>query len=223
MKKDLLRGIFRYPVPCYKCLDGPGHLLSHLLGREFFAVSQKITLFGKIQLEGRAMLVTCIIMSALSEDGTFSLASYFPGVDRYILRTLEEDIRETISSQFLLLIMIWNNLERGFRWRLLNNLAAIVVGIHRALRLSHDPKATFILGPLSLELLRLESDLSTQGFWPFSERELVRGEARIASQLLLTNLAVRSIFGRLNSHRISCAQATGDVPPALGWLPPYDG
>jgi hypothetical protein len=223
MRKDLLRGIFRYPVPCYKCLDGPSHLVSHLLDGKYSQVTQKITLFGKIQLEGRGMRVICIIMSTLSEDETFSLASYFPGVDRYILRTLEEDIHETISSQLLLLVMIWNGLEGGFEWGLLEDLAAIVGGIRRALRLTHDPKATFILAPLSLELLRLESNLSRQASWLFAERELVRGEARITSQLLLTNLAARLIFGRLNSHRISCAQATGDVQPALGWLPPYDG
>jgi hypothetical protein len=223
MKKDLLRGIFRYPVPCYKCLDGPGHLLSHLLGREYFAVTQKITLFGKIKLEGRPMQVTYIIMSTLSEDETFSLASYFPGVNKYIIRTLNEDIYETISSQFLLLVMIWNSLEGVFKLILLNNLAAITVGIRQALRLPHDSKATFILGPLSLELLRLENDLSRRQYWSFTERELVRREARITSQLLLTNLAARLIFGRLNSHRISCAQATGEVQPALGWLPPYDG
>jgi hypothetical protein len=168
------------------------------------------------------MLLTWIILGTLSEDEMCSLAGYFPEVDEYILRTLEEEIHNIINSQFLLLVMIWNTLEEA-RPSLPVNIGAIVGGIRKALRLPHDPKATFILGPLSLKLLRLESDLYTQGYRPFAGRELVRGEARITSQLLLANLAVRSIFGRLNSHRISCAQAVGGVQPALGWLPPYDG
>jgi hypothetical protein len=222
MEKDLLRRMFKYPVSCYKCLDGAGHLVSHLLNGHMFKVTQSITLFGKIPLKGRHMSVTCIILSSLSEDEMFSLAGYFPGVDRYILQTLEEDIHEIIRSQLLLLIMIRNTLEE-IETSPLEGLAAIVVGIRHALRLPHDSKATFIFRPLSLGLLRFESDLSRQRGWSFAQRELVRGEARISSQLLLTNLAARSIFGRLNSRRISCAQATGDIPPALGWLPPYDG
>jgi hypothetical protein len=221
MEKDLLRRIFKYPVSCSKCLDGPGHLLSHLLGRNLREVTQKITLFGKIQLEGRYMLVTCIIMSTLDEDETFSLAGFSPEVDEYIVRTLEEEIHEVMSSQFLLLVMIWNTLADG-KWWSLGDLGGIVVGLRKALRLPYDPKATLVLGPLSLNLLHRGNDFLVKEYGTFAERELIKREITITSHLLLTNLAVRSIFGRLNSQQISCAQAVGDVPPALGWLPPYD-
>ena len=219
MKEDYLQRIFRYPVLCYGCLDGPGHLISHLLLEHYFAVTQKVTLFGKLPLEGRYMQVTCIIMSTPDADET--LAGYFPEVDEYILRALEVEIHEIISSQFLLFVLIWNTLEQARSMAPLN-LGAIVVGIRKALQLPDDPKATLILGPLSVRLLRIRNYLSTGGYRTFAERELVKREATMTSQLLLSNLAIRSIFGRLNSHRISCAQAVGDVPPALGWLPPHD-
>jgi hypothetical protein len=220
MKKDLLRGMFRYPISCYECLDGPGHLAFHLLSGGFI-VTQKITLFGKIPLEGRYMRVTCIILSSLDEDETFSLASYTPTIDEYFLRTLEEDIHEVTSSQFLLVVMIWNTLADNGWWSV-RDLGGIVLGVRKALRLPYDPKATLVLGPLSLILLRRTNELLVKEYGTLAERELFKRETTITSHLLLTNLAVRSIFGRLNSHQISCAQAVGDVPPALGWLPPYE-
>lgn len=219
MKEDYLQRIFEYPVPCYGCLDGPGHLISHLLTEHYFMVTQKVTLFGKLPLEGQYMQVTCIIMSTPDADET--LAGYFPKVDEYILRELKVEIHEIISSQFLLFVMIWNTLEQAESTVALN-LGAIVVGIRKALQLPDDPKVTPVLRPLSLELLRIGNGLSTRRYQRFTERELVKREVTMTSQLLLTNLAVRSIFGRFNSHRISCAQAVGDIPPALGWLPPYD-
>jgi hypothetical protein len=220
MKKDLLRRIFKYPVPCYECLDGPGHLVSHLLSGYQVRVTQRVTLFGKMLLEGRQMPVTCVIMSTLPEDETFSLAHYFLNADEYILRTLEEEIRKIIGCQFPLLLMVWNTLKQA-EWSPVL-LGAIVVGISKALRLPYDPRATHILGPLSLMLLRVRNNVAARGYGSFAERELVEGEAIITSQFLLTNLAARSIFGQLNSRRIFCAQAVGNVQPALGWLPPHD-
>jgi hypothetical protein len=220
INKDRLRRIFKYPAPCFECLDGPGHLVSHLLSGPYFEVTQRITLLGKIQLKGQTLQVPCIIMSTLCEDKAFSLARYFPEANEYIIRTLEEEIHEIISSQFLLLVMIWNTLEQ-FRYSFPREIGAMVVGIRKALRLPYDPKATLILGPLSLKLQRIGNDLRVEGY-RFAERGLVEGEVTITSQLLRTNLAIRSIFGRLNSHRISCAQAVGEVQPALGWLPPYN-
>jgi hypothetical protein len=213
INKDHLRRIFKYPVPCLECLDAPGHLVSHLLSGPYFEVTQRITILGKIQLKGQTLQVPCIIMSTLSENRAFSLAHYFPEANEYIIRTLEEEIHEITSSQFLLLVMIWNTLEQ-FRYHLPREVGAIVVGICKALRLPYDPKATLILGPLSLKLQRIGNGLSAAGYG--------LAEVTITSHLLLTNLAIRSIFGRLNSHRISCAQAVGEVQPALGWLPLYD-
>jgi hypothetical protein len=218
INKDHLRRIFKYPVPCLECLDAPCHLVSHLLSGPYFEVTQRITVLGKIQLKGQTLQVPCIIMSTLSENMAFSLAHYFPDANEYIIRTLEEEIHEITSSQFLLLVMIWNtSLDFGHRiWE----VGAMVVGIRKALRLPYDPKATLILGPLSLKLQRVR-DLVAKEF-PSIERDIVRREVTITTQLLLTNLALRLIFGRLNSHQISCAQAVGEVQPALGWLPPYD-
>jgi hypothetical protein len=221
MQKGHLQRMFRYPVPCYECFDGPGHLISHLLSGHQLHVTQDVTLFGKIPLKGRYMRVLFIMLSTLSGDETFTLAGYFPKVDEYILQTLEEDIHEIARSQYLLFVMIWNTLANTAWWSP-KEIGGIVVGVRKALRLPYDSKATFILGPLSMKLLRIGKDLARGAYGGLAERELVKREITITSQLLLANLASRSIFGRLNSHQISCAQAVGDAPPALGWLPPYD-
>jgi hypothetical protein len=89
-KQDYLQHVFTYQVPCYECLDGLGHLISHLLSGHIFRVTHDILLFGEISLKGRYMQVTSIIMGTLDEDETFSLAGCLHGVDEYILRILED-------------------------------------------------------------------------------------------------------------------------------------
>jgi hypothetical protein len=222
LKKDLLQRMFRYPVPCPECFDGPGHLVSHLLNGHSFFVTQKVALFGKMQLEWRYMPATCIIMSTLDEDETFSLAGYLPDADGYILRTLEEEIHEIISSQFLILAMLWNTLGNVYV-AFPGRLAAIIVGIRKALQLPYDSRSTIILAPLSLKMLRLRDELLAVGHGAFAEREVIKEEATVTINLMLTSLATRSIFGGQNGRRIFCARATGGGPAAVGWLAPCDG
>jgi hypothetical protein len=222
MKQDLLQRMFKYPVPCYKCLDGPGHLVSHLLRDYGFYVTQKVTLFNKIPLEGRYLQVTYIIMSTLDEDETFSLAGYFPNVEEYILRILEEDIKEVVCSQFPLLVMAWNNLTE-LLWMSPEEFAAIIVCIRKALQRPYDSRSTIILPALSPKLLHLRDDLLAKGYGAFAEREIIKKEATVTINLMFTNLATRSIFGGQNGRRIFCARAVGDGPAASGWLAPYDG
>lgn len=161
-------------------------------------------------------------MSTPSEDETFSLADYFPEADKYILRTLEEEIREIISSQFLLLVMVWNTLE-GITFVYPEDAAAIIVGIRKALRRPYDSRSAIILTPLSVKLLHLRDDISAKGYGAFAEREVIKEEATITSNFMLTILAARSIFGGQNGRRIFCARAVGDGQAAAGWLTPYDG
>jgi hypothetical protein len=212
--------MFKYPVACVVCLDGPGHLVSHLLGIQCFEVAQKITLFGKMALDGRYMGVTSIIMTTLDEDETFSLARYFPQVDGYILRILEEEIHEITSYQFLLLVMIWNTLGSAI---LLGEMAAIIVGIRKALQRPYDSRSTVILAPLSSKMLHLTEASCARGYGTFAEREVIKEEAIVTRNIMLTHLAVRSIFGQHNSKHIACARAAGDGQAAVGWLAPYDG
>ena len=132
MRKDHLQRMFKHPVPCYGCLDGPGHLIAHLLSGHVFEVTQRMTLYGKMSLKGLYMPVTCIIMGALSGDESFSLAVYFPKVDEYILEKLEEEIHKITGSQFLLLIMTWNTLE-SVPVVYPVHVASIILGIRNAL------------------------------------------------------------------------------------------
>jgi hypothetical protein len=214
--------MFEYPVPCYGCLDGPGHLVSHLMGRKYTEVTQKITLLGKVPLEGRYMQFDCIILSTLDEDETFSLSHYFPKLDEYILRTLEENIHEITRSQFLLLVAIWNIFKGPMR-KEPAYAAAIIVGIRKALQRPHDPRSTVILAPLSVNILNFTGIVCASGVGTFAEREVIKKEATVTSNLMLSSLAARSIFGRQNGQRIFCARAVGDSQAAVGWLTPYTG
>jgi hypothetical protein len=223
MTKDYLQRMFKYPVPCYGCLDGPAHLVSHLLSfANFIEVNQEVTLFDKIPLQGRFMPVILAIISTLFDDEALSLANYLPGAEEYILRTLEGDIRKILSSQFHLLVMLWNTLEQ-LALTFPENIGAILVGIRRALQLPYDSRSTAILSPLSLKIARLRDISSATVRTTIAERDVIKDEANATRWLVLTTLAVRSIFGRYNWHRIACARAVGDDQPALGWLKPYEG
>jgi hypothetical protein len=223
MKQDLLQRIFKYPVPCTRCLDGPGHLVSHLMSLAGYVwVDQEVTLFGKIPLDGRNMPVILAIIGTRSDGEALSLANYFSGAEERILRTLEGDIRQVINSQFHLLVMLWNTLEQ-LTLSYPENIGAILIGIRKALQLPYDSISTAILAPLSLKIAGLRDIISASGNGTFAEREVIKEEANATIRLVLTTLAIRSIFGRCNGQRIACARAVGDSQPALGWLKPYEG
>jgi hypothetical protein len=223
IKKDLLQRIFKYPVPCYECLDGPGHLASHLLSlAEYVEVDREVTLFGKIPLKGRQMPVIPAIIGTLSDGEALALASYFPEAEEHILRILEGDIGRILSSQFDLLVMLWNTLEQQ-TLEFPEDIGAILIGIQTALQLPYDSRSTAILAPLSLKTAHLR-DVSSAGVRrTIAERDVIKDEANATARLVLTTLAVRSIFGRCNRRRIACARAVGDDQPAVGWLKPYEG
>jgi hypothetical protein len=168
------------------------------------------------------MPVILAIIGTLSDDEAISLANYLPEAEEWILRTLEVDIREILSSQFYLLIMLWNTLEQ-LTLSYPEDTGAILVGIRMALQLPFDCRSTTILAPLSLKIARLSDVSSATGDGTFAEREVIKDEANATRWLVLTTLAVRSIFGRYNWHRIACARAVGDGQPAVGWLQPYEG
>jgi hypothetical protein len=223
MKQDLLQRIFTYPVPCYGCLDGPGHLASHLLSLAgYVEVDREVTLFGKIPLKGRGMPVILAIIGTLPDGEALSLASYFPEAEEHILRILEGDIGKILSSQFDLLVMLWNTVEQKML-EFPEVIGAILVGIRKALQLPYNSRSTSILAPLSLKIARLREVSSAEVRRTIAEREAINDEANATIQLLLTALAVRSIFGQCNRRRIACARAVWDSQPAVDWLKPYEG
>jgi hypothetical protein len=223
MKKDLVQRIFKYPVPCYGCLDGPGHLVSHLLNlADYVLVDQEVTLFGKIPLKGRLMPVILAIIGTLSDGEALSLANYFLDAEERILWTLEGDIKEILGSQLHLLALLWNTLERE-TLEYPDDIGAILIGIRRALQLPYNSISTAVLAPLSLKIAGLRDIISASGNGTFAEREVIKQEANATIRLMLTTLAIRSIFGQCNGQRIACARAVGDDQPAAGWLKPYEG
>jgi hypothetical protein len=223
MEKDLLQRIFRYPVPCHGCFDGPDHLVSHLLNqRDPVVVTQDLTLLGEIPLIGRHLAITLSVIGTLSSGEIPSLAIFLPEVDRYIVRGLEDHMNEILRSQFHPPTMVWNTIEMVWL-KVPESVAAVLVGLQKALQLPPDGHSTVLLAPLSLVIRELSDHMLAARYRSLAEREFVAEQASITSRLLLTNLAVRSIFGRYNCNRVSCARAMGDVQPAAGWLPLYKG
>jgi hypothetical protein len=222
VKKDYLQSIFKYPVPCYGCLDGPGHLAGHLLClANDVSVDREGMLFSKISLKWRYMnLILAIILP--SDHETVSLANYFPEAEERVLRTLERDTREILSSQFHLMVLIWNTSEQ-LTLEDPVDIGAILIGVQKALQLPYDSRSTAILVPLSLKIARLIDVSSAGGRGTFAERDVVKEEANTTRRLVLTTLAVRLIFGQYNGRLIACARTVGDDQPAVSWLKPYEG
>jgi hypothetical protein len=221
--KSHLQLIFRYPITCAACWDGPGHLVFHLFSVLWWRnYPKELTLFAAVPLEGRPMQVNCIIFCLLYSDEPLPLAGYFDRPDQQCVALLKEMIDKIKSSQLHLLAWILN-VSRSFEDRRVysEDLAALLVGAQVAMKRPPEPTSAFILAPLSQTILRLRDKMLLLRARTYIEREAVSDQAARTSQLLLNNLATQLIFGRCNSQSISCARAMADICPASGWLPPW--
>jgi hypothetical protein len=168
------------------------------------------------------MPVIPAIIATLSDDEALFLANYFPEAEEHVLQILGGDIRGILSSQFDLLVMLWNTLEQlTLEWP--EHIGGIIISMRKALELPYDSRSTAILAPLSLKIAHLIDVSSAGGLGTFAEREAINDEANATVRLVLTTLAVRSVFGQCNMRRIACARAVVDSQPAAGWLKPYEG
>jgi hypothetical protein len=220
--KSHLQHIFRYPITCAACWDGPGHLLFHLFSvLSWRGYPKELTLFATVPLNGRVMEVNCIIFCLLHSDEALPLAEYFDRPDQQCVVLLNEMIDNIRSSRLHLLT--WTlNVSRSFPGNVFSeDLAALLVGAQMAMEQPPEPASAFILVPLSQHLLQLRDRMLSYWRRTLVEREAVAEQATRTSQLLLSSLATQLIFGRSNGQSISCARAVVDICPAFGWLPPY--
>jgi hypothetical protein len=155
-------------------------------------------------------------------DEPISLAEYFDAHDDQCVALLKGMIDDIKTSRLHLLVWTWN-VSRAFEDRSVysEDLAALLIGVQVAMQRPPEPACVFVLASLSQIILRLRDKMLFSAARTLVEREAVADEANRTSQLLLSSLAALLIFGRRNSQSISCAQATTNVCPALGWLPPY--
>jgi hypothetical protein len=165
------------------------------------------------------MLVIPAIIATLSDNEAL-LANSFPEAEEHILQILGGDIGKILSSQFDLLVMLWNTLEQ-LMLVYPEDIGAILIGIQKALQLPYDSRSTAILAPLSRKIVRLVSFAVVHR--TIAERDVIKDEANATVQLVLNTLVVRLIFGRCNRRRIACARAVRDGQSAVGWLEPYEG
>lgn len=217
-----LEHIFHYPVACYGCIDGPGHLLFHILdvGRPTAYLPMEHTVITSAYGTRNASLLLLLTTWANTTPGFLRDIDIFERTDENSLNSLEGMMISLKASQYQVLSMIWNSLGHCSTGHLLE-IELVIFAVRKALELRHEPESTSIFAPLASQILDLSEMSAAQGKLTYSKRELVQEEASKISRLLLTNLASHSIFGRGNGRSLSCAKATGVDQPALQWRRPY--
>ena len=84
-------------------------------------------------------------------------------------------------------LSVWNAMEMLEPDWCPEDIAAIVVGLLKALELPSDWRSTIILAPLSLKIRQVSDAMLAVGYRSLAEREFVAEQASITSQLLLAN------------------------------------
>ncbi|KIM20823.1 hypothetical protein M408DRAFT_122873 [Serendipita vermifera MAFF 305830] len=208
-----LQRLFQYPVNCTGCLDGPGHLLFHIL--------KVVTPRGFVP-KNPALVPTSptrshsLLLADSLNVNVFESVNTKPHL-------LDLSPRSLKLSQHQLLTMAWNMsspLQRKPANQL-SELEQIILVIYDAIQCRHEPESVLLLAPLASRLLELRELSLAQGKGSFARRESASTSAIEISKILLTNLGSQFVFGLGNSRMVSCARATGDIRPALGWQPPY--
>jgi Family of unknown function (DUF6535) len=218
-----LQHLFRYPIRCASCLDGPGHLLFHLLeGADSRRLGQELIPFIEAPSDGRMMEVALILLCMWCADADLPLPLNYVFGAGPCLRQLERMVDAAKSSEYNLLMFIWNVLTSFEDKKVFTeDLAAILAGVHKMLQLPPQPESIRILGQLPLCISNLLGRVQGEEHRSLLERRRVSEVADITIKLLRNNMAIRPISGWRNNLMLSCARATNNVQPATRWLAPY--
>ena len=225
-----LKRVFQYPVRCAGCIDGLGHLLFHLLHEadsRKLDLNLSLTSFMDPPIEKRMMRIALIIFCMIYEDLPIPFQYFFGGACQKELEDMLECIR---YSEYHLLTLLWNvstAFERNDSMKLekvyTEDLAAILAGIHAALRLLPEPRSITILVPLSSCILRIRDSILVLEERDNTERQKV-AEATINTYYLIREHVVnRPILGRRNNDILFCARGRDCLRPATTRLAPYEG
>jgi Family of unknown function (DUF6535) len=220
-----LQRLFQYPINCGRCLDGPGHLLFHLLdAAEPRKLGWELIPFIDAPLNGRTMEVAPIVFCWWYADADLPLPLKGLLGDGPCLGELEKMFNSIKSSEHQLLTFIWNvstSFEDEDKYVFTEDLAAVLAGVRRALQLPPQPESINVLGALSLSISNLLERVQAEEYRASDERRMVSEAADITVNLLRSHVVHRAILGGRNNYILSCARATNSVQPAAGWLAPY--
>jgi len=181
-----LQRLFQYPIHCNRCLDGPGHLLFHLLDvAEPRKLGRELIPFIEAPVDGRIMEVALIVFCMWYADLLLPL-DYLLG-NGPNLRQLEGMLDSVKSSEYQLLTFVWNvstSFEAANKNVFTEDLAAILAGVRRALQLPPQPESINILDPLSHSISNLLGRVQVEEHRSLDERRRVSEAADTTIKLL---------------------------------------
>jgi hypothetical protein len=171
---------------CNRCLDGPGHLLFHLLNAvQSSRLGRELIPFIQAPSDGRIMEVAPIVFCLWYADADLPLPLKRLLGDGPCLRELEGMFDSIKSSEYQLLAFIWN-VSTSFEGKKVftEDLAAILAGVRRALQLPPQPESINLLGPLSLSISNLLGRVQAEEDRSRDERGMVSEAADVTFDLL---------------------------------------
>ena len=196
-RQEHLRSVFRFPVACAGCLDGPGHLLFHILDVTF----PRSYLPSKIALVPSPAVTSSItrtsglqmILYTGSAESSLRLDEFFERADKTSLQFLDEMLRSASHSQYQILAMAWNATSTLLQKATGHpaEVEVIIQAIRRALDLPYQPESTSIFSPLSSRMLEVRELCLNEGKGSYIQRDRVSREATEISRLLLNHLRSR--------------------------------
>lgn len=211
-----LQRLFDCHIACPTCIDGPGHLLLHILDAALpCSYPKELRRHTSLSSQSSPLF---IILSAWYTGDQIYLDKLFDRANGNSLRLLNGSLDQIKTSQYHMLVLLWNTTyclrTKGIRQA---DLTHVLLGIQKALRLENEPESIPILPLLASNIL----DLRDKVVGRFAQREAISKKAVMTSQAILSNLTSRKVHGRCNGKNMSCARATRNVSPAIGWHPPY--
>jgi hypothetical protein len=138
------------------------------------------------------------------------------------LQQIGEMLKFVNSSEYHMLTLILN-VSRSFESKKVftEDLAAILAGVHHALRQSPQTESRIFTSPLTLSIRRTLEITYIEETRDLAERIRVSGAAYSTISRLRSSMVSRTVFGRRNKLMLSCATATAGIVPAAGWCAPY--
>jgi hypothetical protein len=126
------------------------------------------------------------------------------------------------SSEYHIFTLIWN-VSRSFEYKKVftEDLAAILAGVHHALRQSPQTESRIFTSSLTLSIRRMLEITYIEEARDIDERRRVSEAAYVTIIQLHSSMVPRTVFGRRNNLMLSCAKAMAGIVPAAGWWAPY--
>lgn len=208
-----IQRIFRHPVHCPSCHDGPGHLLFHLLNVStyYVAVLDLVLFKGTLEMNIHLTDVTLVMLSHWLTPNPITLMSMFEDAHEEHVEQVTAMLRDIETSQVQYLTFLWN-LCRRYRasWADSEEIAVVLACIERALELSDEDASVVILEPLASCLTDLRDRMLLHGTRRLEQARRVSVEVGRLCLELRSRVARRIVYGRMSRRLVSCVRGEGE-------------